>query len=242
MTMHIHPGDAIGDIVAADYRAAAVFERFGLDFCCAGRRTLDDVCRERSVDALALLSALDGLARTADAPEPEQAPWPLDELIDHIVSRHHGYVRGAIPTIAAHTAKVAAVHGARRPELVQVARVFTEVAEGMRSHMAKEEEILFPYIRLLVEAERSGRRIRPSPFGTIHNPIRMMETEHEHAGDEMRLIRELTDGYAPPELACSTYRVSFAELEEFERDLHRHVHLENNVLFPAAIRLEERLT
>jgi regulator of cell morphogenesis and NO signaling len=238
--MTIDPTDAIGDIVAADYRAAAVFERFGLDFCCGGRRTLGEVCDERPAEAAAIMTALDDLSRTGAA-ETDTGAWALDRLVTHIVERHHGYVRAAIPVIAAHTAKIAAVHGARRPELVHVAQLFTELAAGLTSHMAKEEEILFPYIRNLVEVEHRGQRRAPSPFGTVHNPIRMMEIEHEDAGDDMKRIRELTNGYTLPEQACSTYRVTFAELREFERELHRHVHLENNVLFPRAIELEARL-
>jgi regulator of cell morphogenesis and NO signaling len=239
--MRIHPNETIGGIVAADYRAAAVFERFGLDFCCGGKQTLNEVCQQPAVDAGALLHALDelpGEGASADA----AAAWPLDTLIEHILARHHAYVRSAIPILTTHTAKIAAVHGERSPELLSVARQFAAVAEGLTLHMAKEEQILFPYIRSLVEADRAGQRIAPSPFGTVHNPIRMMEAEHEEAGDDMRAIRELTQGYALPAFACATYRACFEELQEFEWDLHRHVHLENNVLFPRAIRLEEGLS
>jgi regulator of cell morphogenesis and NO signaling len=238
--MPIQPSEAIGDIVAADYRAAAVFERFGLDFCCGGRRTLGEVCRDRPTDAVAIMRELDDLARYGGAPLDE-GEWALERLITHIVQRHHGYVRTMIPVISTHTAKIAAVHGERRPELVRVAELFADLAQGLTSHMAKEEEILFPYIRILVEVERRGQRRPPSPFGTVQNPIRMMEVEHADAGDEMREIRELTNGYTLPEQACTTYRVTFAELQEFERDLHRHVHLENNVLFPQAVELEAQL-
>lgn len=239
--MRTHPTQTIGDIVAADYRTAAVFERFGLDFCCGGKRTLNDVCQQQTIDAEALLHALDHLPGGEGVPEDTAGVWPLDTLMEHIVSRHHWYVRAAIPILTTHTAKIADVHGERSPELPNVARRFAQMAGGLTLHMAKEEQILFPYIRSLVEADRAGRRIPPSPFGTVHNPIRMMEAEHEEAGDEMRLIRELTDRYALPDFACATYRACFEELQEFERDLHRHVHLENNILFPRAIRLEEQL-
>jgi len=240
--MRIHPNETIGDIVAADYRAAAIFERFGLDFCCGGKRTLNEVCQQPTVDIGALLRALDELPGGEGVPEDPAAAWPLDTLVEHILSRHHAYVKSAIPTLAAHTARIAAVHGGRSPELPGLVRQFAAVADGLTLHMAKEEQILFPYIRSLVDAGRAGRRIGSSPFGTVHNPIRMMEAEHEEAGDEMRLIRELTRDYALPDFACATYRACFDELQEFERDLHRHVHLENNILFPAAIRLEERLS
>jgi regulator of cell morphogenesis and NO signaling len=240
--MHIHPHETLGDIVAADYRAAAVFEQFGLDFCCGGRQTLYEACQQPAVDVSALMEALGALAVDESAVAGAAAAEPLDALIDHIVSRHHAYVRAALPTLRAHTARIAAIHGDRSPELREVARVVDLIAGGLALHMMKEEEILFPYIRSLVEAERAGRRIPPGPFGTVYNPIRMMEAEHQGTGDEMRRIRELTRNYALPDYACATYRVCFEELQDFERDLHRHVHLENNVLFPRALQLEERLS
>ena len=239
--MHTQSNKTIGDIVAADWRTAAVFERFGLDFCCGGKRTLNDVCQQQTIDAGALLHALNDLPGGEGVPDDTAGAWPLDTLMEHIVSRHQSYVRAAIPTLTAHTAKIAAVHGERSPELPNVARVFAQTAGGLTLHMAKEEQILFPYIRSLVEADRAGRRMPPSPFGTVHNPIRMMEAEHEEAGAAMRLIRELTHGCALPDFACATYRACFEELQEFERDLHHHVHLENNILFPRAISLEEQL-
>jgi regulator of cell morphogenesis and NO signaling len=230
----------IGDIVADDYRTAAVLERYGLDFCCGGKRTLDEACRERGVETARVAADLDALDDVSYI-GLRAADWPLDALIDHIVTRHHRYVREAIPVLIAHSTKLERVHGERHPELAQVARLFEEIADDMTLHMAKEEEILFPYIRGLVEADRAGEPVGPSPFGTVQNPIRMMEREHEAAGDTMGRIRELTGGYQPPETACTTYRVCFQELQQFERDLHRHVHLENHVLFPGAQRLEERL-
>lgn len=240
MTTQLH--DTIGDIVAADYRAAAVFERFGIDFCCGGRRTLHEVCEAQAIDAGALLHALSALPPSERLAGQPDAEWALDALIDHIVSRHHAYLRAMIPVLRARTVKLAEVHGERSPRLRLVARHFADFAADMKLHMAKEEQILFPYIRSLVEADRTGRRIAPSPFGTVCNPIRMMEDEHQDAGDHLRLIRQATGGYHLPDFACATYRACFEELQEFERDLHQHVHLENNVLFPAAIRLEERLS
>lgn len=239
--MRIHPHETLGAIVAADHRAAVVFERFGLDFCCGGHQTLTEVCQRPAVDAGALLQALDTLDGEGGRAEWGTAAWPLDTLIDHILSSHHAYVRASIPLVAAHVTRIASVHGERSPELHEVSRLFDRISLDLTRHMRKEEEILFPYIRALVTAERTGRLLRPSPFGTVQNPIRMMEAEHQEAGDELRLIRELTHDYALPDFACATYEVCFEELQNFERDLHRHVHLENNVLFPGAIQLEARL-
>jgi len=226
----------VGEMVATDFRAAAVFEQFGIDFCCGGRRDLGDACRIATADPAEVLRALDALpAVTDDTTDVTQ--WGLDRLIDHIISVHHDYVRSSMPMIRQYLAKLVEVHGARHPELVRVAACFDTVIRDLGQHMLKEEQVLFPYVRELAMTAAGGRHV-PSPFGTVENPIRMMEREHREAADELRLIRELTNGYVAPDDGCTTYRVCMSELERFERDLHRHVHLENNVLFPKAVALE----
>ena len=227
----------VGDIVAADFRAAEVFERFGIDFCCGGRRSFDDACRMAAVDPGVVLKALNAISRR-EAEGDDVARWPLDRLIDHIEHTHHAYVRRALPSIARHLGKVLEAHGDRHPELVRIGQAFAAMSDELQQHMLKEERILFPYVRDLVERQRAacGRTI--SPFGTVENPIRMMEREHREAAGTLELIRELTGGYAVPSDGCTTYAVCMAELAQFERDLHRHVHLENNVLFPSAVALE----
>lgn len=227
----------LGDIVAKDYHAAAIFERYGLDFCCGGRMSLADACRQRGVDVEAVSSELVHLARTPE----ETAPEDPDTLIAHIVSRHHAYVRDAIPLIQSHLAKVIAAHGRTHPEVIRIASHFDEVAEELTLHLAKEERVLFPYIHSLAAASQNGAPPPPDVFGTVQNPIRMMETEHQNAGDELSAIRSLSSEYKAPADACATYRLVYAELQAFERDLHRHVHLENNVLFPRAIELEAQM-
>ncbi|RMH76286.1 MAG: iron-sulfur cluster repair di-iron protein, partial [Calditrichaeota bacterium] len=151
------------------------------------------------------------------------------------------YVRESIPLLREYTAKVARVHGDAHPEMVEIARCFEELAQEMEQHMMKEEQVLFPYIKQMVVAEKQGRLLPPPPFGTVQNPIRMMEMEHDRAGELMKQIRKLSRDFSPPEDACNTYRVTYHKLEEFEADLHQHVHLENNILFPGAIALEEKL-
>jgi regulator of cell morphogenesis and NO signaling len=230
---------SVGDIVATDFRTAGIFEQFGIDFCCGGRMSLADACRAATVDPADVLHALDALP-PAGGDDEDAAHWPVDRLIDHIVAVHHGYVRQALPRIGAYLAKLESVHGARHPELARVEARFEQVSEELRQHMMKEEHVLFPYIVELAEREHHCGRV-PSPFGTVENPIRMMEREHRDAADGLRAIRELTAGYTAPSDGCTTYGVCMAELERFERDLHRHVHLENNVLFPKAIRLESAL-
>ena len=227
----------VGELVADDFRTAAVFEQFGIDFCCSGRRTLAEACRAAAADPVSVVRALSALAPAIDA--DEAARWPIPRLIDVIVATHHAYVRAAMPAITRHLAKLVEVHGSRHPELARVAAYFQQVVADLSQHMVKEEQVLFPYVRELADAGETCGRTQ-SPFGTVANPIRMMEREHQEVGDALRLIRELTRGYAAPDDGCTTYAVTMAELLEFERDLHRHVHLENNVLFPAALRIEAR--
>jgi len=229
----------IREIVATDFRTAAVFQRHGLDFCCNGCRTVEQGCREAGADPAALLRDLDAVIAVPSAGLPDYASWDARTLADHIVDTHHAYVREAIPVLLRHTRKVADVHGDRHPELPHIARLFERIAAEMHDHMAKEERILFPYIAALASADDEA----PSaPFGTVQNPIRMMEAEHRFVGDALAEIRQLTDNYTLPQGACTTYRVCFQELEAFERDLHVHVHLENNVLFPKAAALEGALS
>ena len=231
-------GATIREIVATDYRTAAVFERHGLDFCCSGCRTIEQACRDAGVDTAAVLGELDAVLGTSSAGTPDYQSWDARALIGHIVARHHGFVRETIPPLLQHTEKIASVHGQRHPELVHIAGLFRRVASEMTDHMFKEEQILFPFIAAIDEARASRRPIPLPPFGTVENPIGVMEAEHKFVGDAMAEMRHLTGGFTPPEDACGTYRVALQELDAFERDLHEHVHLENNVLFPKAVALE----
>ena len=231
----------VGDVVAADFRAASVFERFGIDFCCGGRRSVAEACRTAAVSPEAVEDALQALSDSTAAGPDAAADWPLDRLIDHIVATHHGYVRTALPAITGFLAKLVSVHGERHPELARVARGFDKLRQDFEQHLVKEERVLFPYIRTLAVDPRGPEPRHQSPFGSVENPIRMMEREHRDAADDLREIRELTNGYTAPEDGCATYRACMNELARFESDLHRHVHLENNVLFPRAVTLEASL-
>jgi regulator of cell morphogenesis and NO signaling len=230
----------VADVVADDYRRGAVFKKFGIDFCCGGGKTVEAACAAGGVSYTQLGQAL----LAADQPRGTSLPsdprgWDLGFLADYIVNVHHTYVRENLPILLQFTGKVARVHGGHRPELVEIARLVEELAGEMDQHMMKEEKVLFPHVRKLAEARRDGAPTERPVFGTVKNPIRAMEHEHDRAGDLMRRIRVLTDDFVPPMDACNTYRASFAKLEEFEEDLHRHVHLENNILFPATVKLEE---
>ena len=229
----------IRDIVANDYRAAAVFQKHGIDFCCGGDRTVDAACAAKGLPAASIVEELEAVTATPASGTPRFNEWDLPSLTSYIVAHHHAYVRQAIPTLLQHTRKIATVHGEHHPELADVANVFAGVADEMTMHMMKEERMLFPYIDAMARAAAAGQPIPTAPFGTVQNPIRMMEMEHDSAGSAMARINELTRGYQRPEDACTTYQVCLQELDAFERDLHAHVHLENNILFPKAARLEE---
>lgn len=229
----------VGDIVVADFRTASVFEQFGIDFCCGGRRTLGEACRMSGADPDALGRALDALPpRGGD--QDDVTEWPPERLIGYIVSTHHAYVRSALPAIARDLAMLLDAHRAQHSELARVAAYFDQMRGDLEQHLLKEEQVLFPYVRDL--ATWDATKTRPgSPFGTVENPIRMMEREHRDATDALRSIRELTNGFTATPDDDAAHAACMAELLRFERDLHRHVHLENNVLFPKAVELEAGL-
>ena len=231
----------LGDIVKDDPRAAAVLDRVGLDYCCGGGRTLREAASARHLDLTPTVAALEALG-TPVADERAREEWDdLDALTEHIVQRHHRYVREMTPSIQTWLAKLVARHGTRHPELAQVRDTFDRLADELAAHMAKEENILFPAIDELAAARRADHHLPASPFGTVLNPVRVMEDDHRAAGDLLARIRTLTDDFALPDDACTTYQLCYTELERFERDLHWHVHLENNVLFPKALELEQQL-
>jgi regulator of cell morphogenesis and NO signaling len=231
----------IGDMVVANFRTAAIFQKYGIDFCCRGNRTLAAACTEKGINQKLVALELEKIANDATDILPKFDQWELNFLIDYIVSNHHGYVRKMLPVLYQHTTKIASVHGSRHPELVRLASGFASIGQELEMHMRKEEQILFPYIKSLVAARHAGLTPPVPLFGSVRNPIAMMEREHQSAGDEMAMIHNLTSNYTPPEDACTTYRVTFQELQDFEQDLHQHVHLENNILFPKAILFENAL-
>ena len=231
----------IGHLVAEDYRRATVFKGHGIDFCCGGGRTLEDACKKKGLAMDDILGELEDAekGRNGDTIKPDS--WDLGFLADYIVNHHHAYVSESIPVLQEFTQKVARVHGASNPEVVSIADLFNEIALEMQQHMVKEERVLFPFVKEMEDADRSLQTPTPPMFGTVQNPIRVMEHEHDNAGSIMREIRKLSNDYTTPDHACNTYRVAYAKLEEFENDLHEHIHLENNILFPKATALEEKL-
>ncbi len=228
-------------IVTNNFQTAAIFEKYSLDFCCRGGRTIDDACKEKGIDVASVLTDLLSIEKKGGAPAEQFTAMDPDILCDHIVETHHAFVSRMIPVLFTHTKKIAAVHGENHPELLSIAEHFETVAMELTQHMKKEEQLLFPFIKQLQAAKRSGQTAAVAPFGSVQNPIRMMEAEHQNAGDELYAIRALSSGYTVPEDGCTTYRITFQELKEFENDLHQHVHLENNILFPKALALEQEM-
>lgn len=231
----------IGELVAKDFRKAEIFKKYNLDFCCGGKKTVTQACNDKKIDYMAVEKELNTLDTTSTTASQNYDSWNLDFLVDYILNTHHEYVKKATPLLMEYTSKVAKVHGGSHPEVISIAKKFNEIADELNEHMCKEEQILFPYIKQLVQAKANNQKTPFSPFGTIKNPIHMMEQEHDAVGDIFKEIRELTNNYTPPEDSCATYKVSFLKLKEFEDDLHQHIHLENNILFPKSISLESNL-
>lgn len=237
-TMTLTKEKTIGKMVAEDYRKAEVFKRHGIDFCCGGAIPLSQACEEKNVDPLVIQAELDEIDNRHAQPEEDYESWELDMLIDHIVGVHHVYIKKANPTIREFVNRVKLVHGDLKPNVSEISDRFDALAEELDTHMRKEEMILFPYIKQMVLAKREGTKIS-APFGTVQNPIQMMLMEHDSAGKELEILNKLTEDYTPPKGACATHTVSYGQLKEYANDLMRHIHLENNILFPKAIELEK---
>jgi len=238
--MEINQDQIIGELVANDYRTASVFKKYGIDFCCQGNRTIADAVEKKKLDIQNVLRDLQLVAESKDVTTNFNS-WPLDLLTDYIEKKHHRYVEARSLEIKPYLNKICSVHGDRHPELLEIQQQFNASVGELAAHMKKEEFILFPFIRKLSKVSQENVLLDPPPFGTIQNPIAMMHQEHETEGDRFRKIEELSNNYTPPDDACNTYRVTLALLHEFEQDLHQHIHLENNILFPKAIELEKEL-
>lgn len=231
----------VGQMVAEDYRTAQIFKNHKIDFCCKGNRTLQEVADKNGLDKEVLLQELDEVQRNSQTDQPDFNTWPLDLLIDYIEKKHHRYVEERIPILKQYLNKLCQVHGNKHPELFGIFEHFTGSAGELSMHMKKEELVLFPWIRKMVAGTADGKTLGPPQFGTVHNPIQMMMEEHDNEGERFRKIAALSGDYTPPADACNTYRVTFSLLQEFEEDLHRHIHLENNILFPKAEILEKKV-
>lgn len=236
--MKITEENTLAEVVKANYKASEIFELYGLDYCCNGKRSIGAACKEKNIDTDEVLGRIKLLSSDENGKENFD-DFELDELIDYILNKHHSYVAKMLPVIDAHAEKVYSAHGKNHIELEEVRNIWNETSAELSNHMMKEERMLFPYIKNLVSAKRNSLAYQYPPFGTVGNPINMMEQEHTSAGNAFYKIREITNNYEIPSDACATFEVFYRELAEFENDLHRHIHLENNILHPKAILLEE---
>lgn len=228
----------VREIVVANPRAAKVFEDAGVDYCCGGEKSLSEACMQTGVPAEEMLKRLQENSEQAGADAVNWAAASLSTLAQHIVEKHHRYVRNAIPRVRSLLERVKAKHGANHPELTGIEERFFDLGQELQMHMHKEEQMLFPYIEALDRAAGGNGRLDPPFFQTVRNPVHMMMEEHDSAGELLRAMRKLSSGYQVPADACESYKELYRSLEEFEADLHTHIHLENNILFPRAVELE----
>lgn len=230
----------LADLAATSLTAARILEQHGLDYCCGGKEPFDRACQAKGVRPESVLREIE-LAKAEAVADRDWQAAPLDELVKHIVVTHHAYLKLDLPVLTSRMEKVNSVHGYRDPEtLRRMAEVLGNLRTELEMHMAKEEQILFPFIEQYGQAEVRNEPMPAVPFGSIANPIAMMEREHEGAGEALAEIRRLTNAFEPPVYACGTMRALYEGLRMLEADLHVHIHLENNVLFPRAVALENR--
>ncbi|WP_428741171.1 iron-sulfur cluster repair di-iron protein [Tenacibaculum sp.] len=238
--MVISENKTVAEYVTENIKTAHIFKKYGIDFCCGGGITVERACEKNKVNQSDLEKELAEVDVIKDIIE-DYDKWELDFLMIYIENVHHMYIRESLPIISQYVNKVAKVHGHHYPEVIEINQLFHEVANELIAHLQKEEQILFPYIKQLVQAKKEGTNKVTPPFGTVNNPIKMMEYEHDSAGNIFKQIAKLSNNYTPPEGACNTFRALYAKLEEFEQDLHTHIHLENNILHPKAILLEKNI-
>jgi len=238
--MRIQEGVSVGEVAALSPAAAGVLEKYGIDYCCSGKRSFEDACRERGLSTAQVGDEIDQAVNASAKPMKDWNAAPLRELIQHIVATHHEYLRLELPRVGQRLRRVVQAHGAKDPEtLNELEAVYHEMWRELEMHIHKEELMLFPTIDRYEAAVQNGRPLPPVPFGSIANPIAVMEREHDSAGGALDRIRELTRGFQAPEYACATYHSMLEGLKALEADLHTHVHLENNILFPRAIAFEQ---
>ena len=231
------PETTVGAIVADDIRTAGVFEKHGIDFCCGGRVPLAAICREKGLDLATLQQEIAEVKNTPVDRSRNYASWTLPFLADYIVNTHHAYLNENTAQIAAYADKIAGVHGAHHPEVIEIATIFAKIATDMAAHLREEEEVLFPAIKRIDAARKAGNTPEAQDVETIRSTLIRLDREHQEIGDAVHAIRHLAKGYAIPDDVCNTFAVTYQKLREFEDDLHKHVHLENNILFPKAARL-----
>ncbi|MBB1285091.1 iron-sulfur cluster repair di-iron protein [Flavisolibacter sp. BT320] len=236
----VEAGETVGQIAAKDLRKAEVFRKYGIDFCCGGKKTLKQVCDEKGLDLAAVEAALDNAQVTEKAGEHFDR-WSPDFLADYIYNKHHVYYYDEGPVIADLLTKVLMRHGDHYPVLNHVYELYKTLAEELGSHFAKEEKIVFPFVKALVGAKASGNKEALRSQFSLEAPVKMMEEEHEAAGEILEALQKITNDYTAPDGACNSFQFLYKKLKALDEDLHQHIHLENNILFPKALALEKEL-
>jgi len=229
--------DRIGDIVADNYHAAGIFKEFGIDFCCGGGISVTKACKKRNLNPDDVVAKLNAVYSDNSGHNQNYNAWEPGFLIDHIERTHHNFVRTKTDEISVYASKVAKVHGERHPENVEIYNKFVALSRELLEHLQSEEERVFPLIREIYKSRMNGESIPDKIHDRLCDELELMEDEHEGAGDIMKEIRALSNDFTPPEDACATYRILYQNLAGFEEDLHKHVHLENNILFKKAEQL-----
>jgi regulator of cell morphogenesis and NO signaling len=236
----INKTKTVGEFAVELPGATRIFEKLGIDYCCGGTKSLHEACSSAGVteeSVIALLKSAEKLGAEGD----ETRQWrtsPLSELTNYIVNKHHTFVRAELLRLKELLAKVCSMHSTHHPELFQIRDIFFRLQADLTDHMLKEEKILFPYIEKLEKDVGRGEASTKPSFGTMRNPVRMMMQEHDEADQALRMLRRVSSNYRAPTDGCNSFRMLYQALEEFERDLHQHIHLENNILFPRAADLE----
>lgn len=233
--------ETVGEVVRKDYRASKVFKKHHIDFCCGGDKTIRQVCSERRLSEDELRAELRSVLNNSPEGTLDFDSWSLDLLADYIEKKHHRYVEETVPLLRQYLKKLVAVHSNAAPYLSELSALFTESSGNLVQHMKKEELVLFPFIRKMAETQAAGAALAPPHFGTVENPIAVMQDDHEQEGEHFRKMELISGGFTIPEWACNTFAVTMNLLREFQDDLHMHIHLENNILFPKALELERTL-
>ncbi|NVN91005.1 MAG: iron-sulfur cluster repair di-iron protein [Desulfuromonadales bacterium] len=227
----------IGELVAADYRTARVFEKYGIDFCCGGKIPLATACRERRIDPVVVSREIEEAGSEPLERSQNYAAWGLPFLADYIINTHHAYLNENLNQIAAYANKIAQVHGAKHPEVIEIAGIFARIAIDMAAHLREEEDVLFPAIKRIDAAVKAGTEPDAEDRATLKTCLAKLDHEHEEIGAAVHTIRHISNNYLIPDDVCNTFMLTYRMLKEFEDDLHKHVHLENNILFPKAAQL-----
>lgn len=227
----------IGEIVASDYRTAKVFENHGIDFCCGGKVALSAICREKGINPDILLREIEAIKTEQIDRSQNYTSWELPFLVDYIINTHHAYLKENNEQLAGYARKIAEVHGAHHPEVIEISAIFDKIVRDMAAHLQEEEEVFFPAIKRAATERKAGNAPAQGDLEVIKEFLAKLGREHEEIGDAIHTIRHLSKDYAIPEDTCNTFMITYRKLREFEEDLHKHVHLENNILFPKASQL-----